>query len=279
LNAPEPRYFETTDGLNLAYFDEGSGAPLLCLSGLTRNSSDFDYIRPHITGNRLIRLDYRGRGLSGFDPEYSNYNLVREATDVVELLDHLDLDQVAILGTSRGGLISMGLATTHKHRLSGVFLTDIGPVLEPAGLDTIMGYLGHRPGWKTLEEASAALPDLSVGFSNIPHERWRTEAARRWIEKPDGLHLRYDPKLRTAIEEASHGDAVDLWPFFDALEDLPLALVRGENSDLLSRETVAEMRRRRPDMTFAEVADRGHIPYLDEPESLTALARFLEEVA
>ncbi len=272
------RYFTSSDGLELAFEDEGSGLPLLCLSGLSRNSRDFDYIRPHLKDLRLIRLDYRGRGKSAYDPVFANYNLVREATDVIELLDHLDLDQVAILGTSRGGLISMGLASTNKHRLRGVFLNDIGPELHPGGLKHIMGFLGKRPKWKTIAEAAAGLLDASAGFDNVPHERWLEEANRRWIEKPDGLHLRYDPQLRDAIELTSHGDAVDLWPFFEALEDLPLGLTRGANSNLLSRETVTEMRRRRPDMIYAEVADRGHIPYLDEPESLDALSEFLKAV-
>lgn len=272
-------YFETSDGLSLAYEDEGEGRPLLCLSGLTRSSKDFDYIRPHLPGLRLIRLDYRGRGNSAYDPEFLNYNLVREGTDVIELLDHLNLDRVAILGTSRGGLISMGLAATAKQRLAGVFLNDIGPVLEPEGLAHIMDYLGHRPNWKTLDEAAGGLADGSPGFHNVPMSRWRSEAANRWTVTPDGLHLRYDPKLRDAVESTSHGDAMDLWPFFDALAELPLGLTRGENSNLLSRDTVAEMRRRRPDMICTEVADRGHVPYLDEPESLDALRKFLKALA
>lgn len=272
------RYFATSDGLSLAYEDEGAGLPLLCLSGLSRNGSDFDYIRPHLKDVRLIRLDYRGRGNSAYDPVFANYNLVREGTDVIELLNHLELEKVAILGTSRGGLISMGLATTSKHRLLGVFLNDIGPVLETAGLDHIMGFLGKRPEWRTIAEAAAALPDASRGFANVPPERWLTEAHHRWIEKPDGLHLRYDLRLRDAVEATSHGNALDMWPWFDALGDLPLGLSRGVNSNLLSRETVAEMRRRRPDMIFAEVADRGHVPFLDEPESLDALAKFLKAV-
>ncbi len=274
----DPQHFETSDGLNIAYFDDGVGVPVLCLSGLSRNSSDFEYIRPFMAGTRLIRMDYRGRGMSQFDPDYSNYNLIREATDVIELLDHLGLDKVAILGTSRGGLIAMGLATTHKHRLSGVFLTDIGPVLDPSGLTYIMAFLGKRPKWKTIDEAVAELPAVSDGFANVSSDRWRREAEHRWIEKPDGLHLRYDPKLRSAIEHASHGDTIDLWPFFDALDDLPTALVRGANSNLLSPETAAEMRRRRPDMIYAEVPDRGHIPYLDEAESLSAIRQFLKAI-
>ncbi len=272
------QYFTSSDGLELAFEDEGSGLPLLCLSGLSRNSSDFDYIRPHLKDVRMIRLDYRGRGNSAYDPVFANYNLVREGTDVIELLDHLELEQAAILGTSRGGLISIGLASTNKHRLLGVFLNDIGPELDPGGLDHIMDFLGKRPQWKTIAEAAAALPDASDGFDNVPPERWMAEANHRWIEKSDGLHLRYDPQLRDAVELTSHGDALDLWPFFDAMEDLPLGLTRGANSNLLSRDTAAEMRRRRPDMIYAEVADRGHIPYLDEPESLDALSKFLKAV-
>ena len=110
----KPQYFTTSDGLNLAYFDEGSGVPVLCLSGLSRNSLDFDFIRPHMQATRMIRLDYRGRGLSAYDPDYSNYNLFREATDVIELLDHLGLEQVAIIGSSGSG------KSTLLHLLGGL---------------------------------------------------------------------------------------------------------------------------------------------------------------
>lgn len=270
--------FKTSDGLTLAYRDEGQGTPVLCLAGLTRNGTDFNYMAPHAPDVRLIRLDMRGRGHSEFDPDFNNYNLLREGQDILELLDHLNLSQVAIIGTSRGGLISMGLAAAHHDRLLGVMLNDIGPVLDPIGLEAIMGFLGKRPAFKTYEEAAAKLPLISIGFANVPKDRWRDEAEIRWMEKPDGLHLRYDPKLRDAIEAQSHGDNVDLWGFFDTYAGLPLALVRGENSDLLTRETVSEMRRRRPDMIYAEVKDRAHIPFLDEPECLAVLEQFLKKI-
>jgi pimeloyl-ACP methyl ester carboxylesterase len=270
--------FETSDGLTLAYRDEGEGAPVLCLAGLTRNGTDFNYMAPHAGDVRLIRLDMRGRGHSDFDPDFNNYNLAREGQDVLELLDYLGLPQVAIIGTSRGGLISMGLAATHHDRLLGVMLNDIGPVLDPKGREALMGVVGNRPAFKSYDEAIAKLPLVSTGFANVPQQRWRDEVISRWIEKPDGLYLRYDPKLRDAVQAQSHGDDVDLWAFFDAYTGLPLALVRGENSDLLSRETVLEMQRRRPDMIYAEVKDRAHIPFLDEPECLDVLNQFLKEI-
>jgi len=270
--------FKTSDGLTLAYRDKGQGTPVLCLSGVTRNSTDFNYMAPYAKDVRLIRLDMRGRGKSDYDTDFNNYNLVREASDVVEFLDHLDLAKVAIIGTSRGGLISMHLAMTHHHRLLGVMLNDIGPVLDTAGLEAIKGFLGYRPDFKSYDEAVEKLPKVSVGFMNIPKERWQAEVRSRWIEKPDGLHLRYDPNLRHAIAAQSHGNNVDLWAYFDAYADMPLALVRGENSNLLSRETVAEMQKRQPHMIYAEVKDRGHIPYLDEPECLDVLNQFLKEI-
>ena len=142
-------FFETSDKLRVHYTDEGAGVPILCLPGLTRTTADFDYVTPHLTDVRLIKLDYRGRGKSEWDKNWRNYNLVRESQDVIELLDHLGLEKVAVLGTSRGGLLAMGLALGAKDRLAGVALNDIGPVIEPEGLNYIMGYLGRRPGAKT----------------------------------------------------------------------------------------------------------------------------------
>lgn len=269
--------FTTSDGLNIAYSDTGgTGKPLLCLSGLTRNSSDFRHITPYAADMRLIKMDYRGRGESEFTHDWESYSIPREAMDAVELLDHLGLDRTAILGTSRGGLIAMLLAATAKYRLTGVMLNDIGPELASQGLDAIMGFLGLPPKWLTYEQAAAALPDVSVGFANVPASRWLDEAQHRWIEKPNGLHLRYDPKLRNAVEAATHQAVPDMWEIFDCLSGLPLALVRGENSDLLTMDTVREMQIRHPDMIFANAADRGHIPFLDEPESLIVLNQFKE---
>ncbi len=269
--------FTTSDGLNLHYDDAGGGVPLLCLSGLTRDGRDFDYVAPHLGGVRLIRMDYRGRGRSDFG-DWRSYTLQREGQDALELLAHLGLGRAAILGTSRGGLIAMGLAATVSQALIGVALNDIGPELDPAGLSNIMGYLGRAPVWKTLDEAAQHRPGVMPGFANVPPERWRAEAEKFYVETPTGLTITYDPHLRDAVEQAGATPMPDLWPFFDALEGMPLAALRGANSDLLSAATFAEMQRRRPDMHAATVSDRGHVPFLDEPESLAALQAWIGEM-
>ena len=267
--------FTAGDGARIHYTDEGAGLPLLCLSGLTRTGADFDYLAPHLRDVRLIRMDYRGRGQSDWTGAES-YTVPIEGRDALELLDHLGVDRVALLGTSRGGLIGLMLAAVAHDRLLGLCLNDIGPVIAREGLEKIKGYVGRPPRWATHAEAAAALPDLSPGFTGVPAERWEAEARTHFRPTAEGrLALTYDPALGDAFRAAFDGPEADLWPLFDAAGDLPLAILRGANSDLLSPQTYAEMRRRRPDAIAAEVAGRAHIPFLDEPESLDVIARFL----
>lgn len=274
---PGATHFTAPDGARLAYRDEGAGLPLLCLSGLTRNMADFDYVMPALSGCRVIRMDYRGRGGSDWTGAAS-YTVPIEAQDALALLDHLGLEQVALLGTSRGGLIGMYLAAVAKPRLRGICLNDIGPVINRPGLEKIKDYVGRRPAAKTYAELAEKMPKAMIGFDNVPESRWLEEVSHFYDETPEGLVLKYDPSLRDSFHKDFSGPPVDLWPLFDACAGLPLALIRGANSDLLSVETAAEMQRRRPDMIFADVPDRAHVPYLDEPQSLSAIAEWLEKM-
>ncbi|MDJ1007580.1 MAG: alpha/beta hydrolase [Paracoccaceae bacterium] len=269
--------FTTSDGVRLVYDDEGAGPPLLCLAGLSRSAVDFDYVLPHLTGARVLRLDARGRGRSGHaDP--ATYAIPVEARDVVELLDDLGLEKVAILGTSRGGLVAMVLALMAKDRLAGVCLNDVGPEIAEEGLRVIADYVGVVPAEKTLAEAAAVRARLQPGFEGVPPGRWAEEAAHNFVETEAGLALPYDLRLRDAVLAALDAPLPDLWPAFDALAGLPLALIRGANSNILTPQTAAEMRRRRPDMVFTEVPGRGHVPFLDEPEALAAIAAWREKM-
>lgn len=268
--------FQTSDGLTLYYEDTGEGLPLLCLAGLTRTTRDFDYVTPHLPNCRLIKLDYRGRGQSDWDKEWKNYTLPVECRDVLELLAHLSVAQVAVLGTSRGGLNAMGLAMSAPDVLLGAALNDVGPEIDAEGLEFIMGYLGRNPTPKTHEAAASAMARLYRGFHDVPMERWLNEARMHYTQTDEGLQITYDPHLRTAMETQSEQEMPDLWPYFDALVNKPLALIWGENSDLLKEPTVQEMQRRCPDMVLGRVPGRGHIPFLDEPESVAALNTWLD---
>lgn len=268
-------HFTTSDGLSLYYEDTGNGLPILCLAGLTRNARDFDFVAPHLAEHRLIRLDYRGRGKSDWAGDYTTYSIPRETQDVLELLAHLELDKVAILGTSRGGLIAMVLAAMAKDRLLGVVLNDVGPELNMDGLTAIMGYLGLNPDARTMDEfiaKRAAMP----GFANVPAERWAQEAAHTYVETPNGVQINYDPKLREAvIKGLASGESPDLWPLFSAIAPLPCAVIHGANSDLLTTEAVDKMVAAMPNLIVAHVPDRAHVPFLDEPLALQALTKWI----
>ena len=269
--------FTTSDGLSIFYDDTGGDGPaVLCLSGLTRNATDFDYVLPHLSNARVIRMDYRGRGQSGWAEDFSTYSLPREAQDALELLDHLGLEKTAILGTSRGGLIALLLTEMAPDRITGVCFNDVGPVIETEGLEVILVFIGRNPVWKTRAEAAEALAQRLPGFHNVPASRWAEEADHHFVETDTGLAINYDPKLRNAVlaEFDPKAPASDMWPQFDKLAGLPLAVLRGENSDILSRDTVEEMQARAP-MLSAEVADRAHVPFLDEPESLAVLHQWI----
>ena len=268
--------YQSTDGLNLHYTDEGAGIPVIALAGLTRNGADFDHVAPHLPV-RLIRPDYRGRGQSDWaDP--ATYSIPQEGADVLALMDHLGLEKAAILGTSRGGLIAMVLAATAKDRLLGVALNDIGPEIADRGLEVIKDYIGRNPAQNTYAEAAEARAKLWTHFKDVPMDRWLAEVKAHYKETSDGLVIRYDPKLRDAVLAAGAQPAPDLWPLFDALADIPLALIRGANSDLLAIETADEMSRRRPDMIRADIAGRGHVPFLDEPDAVNSLHIWLERL-
>jgi len=272
-----PQNFCAPDGTQIAYDDQGAGLPLLCLAGLTRTMADFDYLRPHLPPLQLIRMDYRGRGKSGHSGPAS-YTVVQEARDALALLDHLGVAQAAVLGTSRGGLIGMLLAATARDRLLGLCLNDVGPLIEPAGLERIFEYVGRNPTAKTHADLATAMPRFAAGFANVPPARWLAEAQKHYIQTEAGLQITYDPALREAFAAAFDGPPVDLWPLFEACAGLPLALIRGANSDLLTQVTADEMRIRRPDMLFVNVPDRAHIPFLDEAESIDLINKFLKTV-
>lgn len=272
--------FTTSDGLSLAYEDTGAGLPLLCLPGLTRNARDFDELATVLPdGVRMIRLTYRGRDPSDYAPDPAQYQLPIESRDAVELLDHLQIDKATIVGTSRGGLIAMLLAATARDRLSGVLLNDIGPEIDPAGLERIYDYIGVPPAGPTLDHVAAALRAQNrAAFPTLTPRDWRLLAERWFRQKDDGIGLRYDPRLAEPVRAGRVQPAPDIWPLFDALDGLPLACVRGANSDILSAATLDAMQARRPDMIAATVPDRGHVPLLDEPASISALNTLLERI-
>ena len=271
------QFFQANDGARLAFSDDGEGVAVLCLAGLTRNMADFDYVAPYLSDCRMIRMDYRGRGQSQWTGVES-YTVAQEARDAIALLDHLGIDKAAVLGTSRGGLIGLFMAATAKHRMSGLCLNDVGPEIETRGLDAIIQYIGRNPSATTYEQGAERLQSAMSDFDDVPDGRWLADAQKHYEQTDAGLQVRYDPALREAFIAAFNGKPGDQWPLWQATAGLPVALIRGANSNLLSAAVAERMQGSRPDLIYAQVPGRGHIPWLDEPESVGVLREWLAAV-
>ncbi len=275
-------YYDSPDGLRLYardYPHAAAKASILCMHGLTRNSADFEGIAAHLAPDyRLIVVDQRGRGLSGYDSNPANYQPAVYVQDMFRLLDLLGLDKVILMGTSMGGLISMIMGMQQPDRFAGVILNDIGPVVNPAGLERIKGYVGQAAPVTSWEDAMAQAREINgSAFPDYSEEDWLRFTRVLFREDENGVPvLSYDPAISKPILEVKD-DAVppDLWPVFDALADIPVLVIRGELSDILATDCIAEMRRRKPDLQVAEIPRRGHAPTLDEPACIAAIDGFL----
>lgn len=277
-------YYQSQDGLTLYARDYAHGTPratILCMHGLTRNSADFEGIAKHLAKDyRLIVVEQRGRGNSQWDDNHENYQPAVYVRDMFTLLDHLGLERVVLMGTSLGGLMSMIMTAMQPGRFQAVILNDIGPVVAPEGLARIKDYVGKSGAVSTWEEALAQQKDINgKEFPTFSEVQWMDFVHALYREDENGVPvLAYDPAISKPMNEDQDAAVPpDLWPAFDALKPIPAMVIRGELSDILAPETVAEMQSRKSDLVVAEIPDRGHAPILDEPECIDAIDTFLAE--
>jgi pimeloyl-ACP methyl ester carboxylesterase len=285
LPSPHTETFWTSpDGLRLytrVYESEAAGAAtVLCLHGLTRNSRDFEDLAPHLqTRHRVIVPDLRGRGLSARDTNPQNYQPAIYVQDVLALMDIVGAAQVTVIGTSLGGLLAMMLGVGYRNRIAGIVLNDIGPEADPVGIDRIKGYAGRLPPPKDWSDAIAQTRTMfGDAWPNLSEQRWSTIVRRGFREDASGaLHVDADPMIGEMLRAAPAATA-NLWPFWNVLRGIPMLAIRGERSDILSAATFARMKGENPDLEQLEVAQRGHVPLLDEPECLAAIDAFLGRI-
>jgi pimeloyl-ACP methyl ester carboxylesterase len=281
MSAFAERFFKTDDGRELFYRDypgPSSRSAVVCLPGLQSNSRTFQYVAPRIAkSRRVLCLDPRGRGRSAYDTP-KNYGLNREAVDTALLVRHAGLSRVIVLGISRGGL--SGLVLAAKSRLvSGLILVDVGPEIAVGPMPRAANDVLPTTSFATWNDAAEALK-ASHGpwFPSMPEEKWRVWADGIYKEQDGRIVPDSDFELTNRAWRKSEAEKdsgrIDLWHLFRDLPPMPVLVIRGEHSDVLSEETVAKMRSLRPSVVAATVKGYGHRPFLDEPESEAALASF-----
>ena len=284
----EEKHYAAEDGLRLYYRDypapeHTAKTPVLCIPGLTRNSRDFDFIAGRIAVNRrVLTADLRGRGKSAYDPAPRNYAVPVETRDILHLLEVAHVSRVIVLGTSRGGVIAMTMAAFKPDVLAGAILNDIGAQLEARGLERIYDVMRTPPSYSGWEQAVEGLKrGNSAQFPNVSDAQWRAFARSLYREDQGRILGDYDPKFPSAILEGrgtnprNHAGAADLSKWFAALGPVPVLVLRGDRSELLSDATVEAMHAAKPDLVSVTVKDRGHVPFLDEPEAVAAIDTFL----
>ncbi len=276
--------FSARDGLTLharCYDAPGSSRPpVLCLAGLTRNGRDFHDLAMALSRGPEARpvwaLDSRGRGLSDHDRNWRNYAVLVETQDVIDLATLAGLHGATIVGTSRGGILAMVLAALQPTIIGAVVLNDIGPVIERDGLARIAGYVGRMPLPASWKEAATLVADTGRRhFPDVSPEHW-DEAARAWYNDNNGRPAPgYDPAIARSVSVTTSA-IPQIWPQFLALSRVPTLVVRGENSDILSAGTMAEMLRRHPNCGALTVPRQGHAPLLKDHASIDAISRFIK---
>lgn len=273
------------DGLSLysRVYDEAPGSALavLCLPGLTRNSRDFERLAPHLAPRfRVICPDLRGRGCSERDPNWRNYHPGSYISDLSALLRDLQISHVTIIGTSLGGLLAMMLPSIVRDVVTGIVLNDIGPEIDPVGAARIAGYAGRLPPVATWAEAVAQTRMVyGSAWPDLPDSTWIELARRSYREDANGLPVPdVDPMVGEALRNLPSATP-NLWPLLAALDGIPMLAIRGARSDILSKATFERMQREKPNLVRLEVADRGHVPLLDEPECLAAIDMFLARLS
>lgn len=298
MTAYRSHRFRSADGrLELFTRDYSGGSPdarpLLLMHALTRNSADFEplieWLLPWAAslkggGYRLIVPDVRGRGLSDRDPEPAHYSPAVYAQDMFALMDGLGIESAGLIGTSMGGLVAMAMAAMNRgrsrelpSRIGPVILNDVGAHLEPDALDRIGSYVGKSGPFADWDEAAAACRAVNGRvFPGFTDEDWMAFARRTCRESAAGVEFDYDPAIAVPLQGES--EQVDLWPLWQAMDGLPVLVVRGATSDLITAGTVAKMgERHEGPFASAEVPERGHTPLLDEPAARTAIQAFLSE--
>lgn len=286
----QEHFFRSSDGPLLYARSYGpppspsAAVPIICLPGLTRNSRDFHQLASLLSTSGdfpVIALDYRGRGNSERDSDKSRYTVAVETADVITACAHFAVEKAIFIGTSRGGLILHHLIDRAPSLITAAVLNDIGPVIEIGGLLAIRDYLNSSDAPTSWTTAATYLRTLhGADFPALTDGDW-SDMAKAIYRDEDGMPVPdFDPAIALSLRGLTPETPLpDLWSRFDAMSQIPLMVIRGKHSRLLSEKTVREMRRRHARMADFTAPGQGHAPLLHLDGPREAITAFLNDIA
>jgi pimeloyl-ACP methyl ester carboxylesterase len=281
----ENRYWWSNDGLRLHYRDYPGPAdrpPILCLPGLTRNARDYHDLARRLSPDwRVIAIDLRGRGDSGYAKDPMSYVPLTYVQDVEALLSELDVARYVAFGTSLGGIVAMLLAGTAREKLAGLVLNDVGPEISPEGLSRIRSYVGKSNTWPTWLHAARAVAEANESvYPDFQLEDWLAMAKRLYrLNSAGRIVLDYDMKIAEPFRVPGNEAGPDMWRALEGLKTVPTLLVRGATSDVLAASVAEQMAGVLEQGELLTIPATGHAPTLDEPEAIAAIDRLLARIA
>jgi len=276
-NAGSFPYTDENGTVWLAFMDFGERSRdrvVVCVHGLTRNGRDFDRLATAMAKDfRVIEVDVVGRGRSGWLADKTAYGFPTYLKHMAALLDYRGLEHVDWVGTSMGGIMGMLLAAQPESPIRRLVLNDVGPFIPKAALERIGERVGQDPRFRNHQEAAEYLHEAYAEFG-IPDEvAWSDLTLHSTVRQENGTYaLHYDPAIGDAFRQPI--EDVDLWAVWDAIS-CPVLVLRGENSDLLTRETAREMTRRGPKAELVEFPGCGHAPSLMSEEQIAVVHDWL----
>jgi pimeloyl-ACP methyl ester carboxylesterase len=278
-------YWWSHDDLRLHYRDYAGPSdkpPIICIPGLTRNCRDWEPVAERLAGQwRVITVSLRGRGESAYAKDALTYVPLTYMRDIERLLIHLDISRFVLFGTSLGGIVTMLMAANGGERIAGALINDVGPEIDPVGLERIKTYVGRSVSWPTWLHAARALHDANGAlYPKFQLADWLAMAKRvHRLTQSGRIVPDYDAKIAIPFKLPNAEPAFDMWPTLDGLAGKPVLIVRGALSDLLSEATARRMTERLPDAKLVTVPDVGHAPVLNEPEAVAGIDALLQAVA
>ncbi len=263
----------------IAYLEWGevdNSEVLVCVHGLTRCARDFDKLARALSDRyRVVCPDVAGRGDSDWLADPMLYAIPQYVADMVTLVARLDVEQVHWVGTSMGGLIGMALAAQKTTPVTRLVLNDAGPVVGKVALERIGTYVGMSPPLPSLQAAEQLVRAVAAPFGPHTDEEWRflTEVVVR-KNADGGYRFHYDPKIAEPFRKNMPEGDLEMWPVWDAIR-CPTLVIRGAQSDLLSRATAEQMTARGPQAKLVELPGIGHAPTLLHADQIAIVREFL----
>jgi pimeloyl-ACP methyl ester carboxylesterase len=251
----------------------------ICVHGLTRNGRDFDRLAVALSDRwRVLAVDIVGRGKSDWLDDPLGYNYRQYIVDVATIIKRLALKDIDWIGTSMGGVIGMMVAAQEHAPIKRLVLNDIGPLLTAAALRRISAYLAEPKSFGSVAEVEAYMRSIYAPFGVLPDAEWQHMAQHGHRRDQDGRYwLAHDPKIAEGALSITDKN-LELWDYWDRIR-CPVLLLRGETSDLVSRETADEMKRRGPRATVVELPKVGHAPALRSANEIRIIRDWLERTA